>query len=404
MLQKENNSTEIQNKVSSLENMDSLHRVQLEDKEIYLLGTAHVSEKSVEEVRLAAWEIEPDTVCVELCATRYQTLMHPDAWKNTDIYQVIRENKALFLLAQLVLSSIYRKIGSKLGVKPGAEMVEGIEQAEKSGAALVLADRDVNVTLKRVWSSLSFWGKLKLLMQLLAGLAFPGDIKQEDIERLKNKDQLQMVMEEFSKSFPQIKKTLIDERDQYLAHKIAESPGRKILAVIGAGHIPGIIENLDKKIDPEPLLTIPPKPVWPSIIKWGVPLIIIGLLVLGFVTQGAEHSVQSIYIWILVNGFFSALAVSLALAHPLTIATTFVAAPLTSLNPTMAVGWIAGLVQAWIKKPLVADLENLPQALTSIKAFWLNPVCRILLVVVLANQGSVLGTFVAGTWIFTRVI
>lgn len=385
-------------------NLEKLHHIREENRDIYLLGTAHVSEQSVQDVREAVKSLQPDTICVELCPSRYQTLVHPDVWKKTDIYQVIKENKALFLLAQLALSTFYRKIGEKLGIKPGAEMLEGINQAHNTGAELVLADRDVNITLKRVWRSLSMWGKFKLLMQLLAGLVFTGDIKKEDIERLKDKDQLQVVMDEFSRSFPQIQKTLIHERDQYLAHNIANSSGKKILAIVGAGHVPGITRHLGQQIDLKALCAVPRDPVWPTLIKWGVPLLIIGLLVLGFVTQGAQHSVQSIYIWVLVNGLFSALAVSLALAHPLTIATTFVVAPLTSLNPTMAVGWIAGLVQAWVKKPRVADLENLPKALTSIKAFWLNPVCRILLVVVLANQGSVLGTFVAGTWIFTRVI
>ncbi|WP_291320944.1 TraB/GumN family protein [Desulfonatronospira sp.] len=384
--------------------LDNLHQVQAGEKTVYLLGTAHVSEKSVEDVKKAVQQVQPDTICVELCASRYQTLMHPDVWKNTDIYQVIKENKALFLLAQLGLSAFYRRIGQKLGVRPGAEMLEGVKQAESTGAELVLADRDVNITLKRVWGSLSMWGKFKLLMQLLAGMALPGDIKKEDIEKLKDKDQLQVVMDEFSRSFPQIQKSLIDERDQYLAHKIANSPGSSILVIVGAGHIPGIKNYLDKDIDTGPLTAKPAKAIWPSLVKWGIPLVIVGLLVLGFVTQGAQHSVQSIYIWILVNGFCSALAVSLALAHPFTIMAAFVAAPITSLNPTMAAGWIAGLVQAWVKKPLVADLENLPKAFTSIKAFWKNPVCRILLVVVLANQGSVLGTFVAGTWIFTRVV
>ncbi len=385
-------------------NLENLQHIKLQDKDVYLLGTAHVSEQSLQDVKDSVQSIAPDTICVELCPSRHQALMQPDVWKNTDIYQIIKENKALFLLAQLGLSTFYRKIGEKLGVRPGAEMLEGVQQAEQTGASLVLADRDVNVTLKRIWGTLSLWGKFKLLMQLLAGMIFPGNVQEEDIERLKDKDQLQVVMDEFSKSFPGIQKVLIDERDQYLAKKIAESPGQTVLAVVGAGHVPGISKYLDQEIDTDPLCAIPRRSVWPTVLKWGLPLLIVGLLLLGFITQGAQHSVESIFIWILVNGISASLLVSLALAHPLTILTTFVAAPITSLNPTMAAGWIAGLVQAWVKKPLVGDLENLPRALTSIKAFWMNPVCRILLVVVLANQGSVLGSFIAGTWIFTRVI
>ncbi len=383
---------------------ENLTYIQLKNKDVYLLGTAHVSKQSVDDVKAAVLEIEPDTICVELCHSRYQVLAKEDDWQKMNIYQVVKENKALFLLAQLGLSTFYRKIGKKLGVKPGAEMLEGVRQAEKIGARLVLADRDVNITLKRIWSSLSIWSKFKLLSHLLLSVIFQGDIKKEDIEKLKKKDQLQLVMDEFSKSFPQVQKALVDERDQFLAHKISTGTGQKVLAIVGAAHVPGITGYLDKDIDISPLTRIPPKPVWPTLVKWGIPLVILGLLTYGFLVHGAEHSVQSIYIWILINGIFSAIGVSLALGHPLTILSAFAAAPITSLNPTMAAGWIAGLVQAWVKKPIVADLENLPQALSTFKGFWFNPICRILLVVVLANLGSSLGTFVAGTWIASRVL
>ena len=386
------------------DSMDSLTHLRVGNRDIYLLGTAHVSKQSVEDVRLVSESVRPDTVCVELCASRYEVLMKQDAWQKMDIYQVVKDNKALFLLAQLGLSTFYRKIGQKLGVRPGAEMLEGIKQAENLGAKMVLADRDVNITLKRVWSSLSIWSKFKLLAHLMMSMMFQGSIEKEDIEKLKQKDQLQMVMDEFAEAFPQVKKTLVDERDQYLAGKISKCPGKKVLAVVGAAHVPGITRYLDKDIDTDVLTTMPPKPVWPIVVKWGIPILIFSLLAYGFLVHGAAHSVQSIYIWVFINGLFSALGVSLALAHPVTILSAFAAAPITSLNPTMAAGWIAGLVQAWIKKPIVADLENLPQALTTLKGFWLNPICRILLVVVLANLGSSLGTFVAGTWIATRVL
>ncbi len=383
---------------------DNLTHIALNDKDVYLLGTAHVSRKSVEDVKTAVLETEPDTICVELCPSRYEVLVKQEAWQKMDVYQVVKENKALFLLAQLGLSTFYRKIGEKLGVRPGAEMLEGVNQAEKIGARLILADRDVNITLKRIWASLSLWAKLKFLSHLGLSIMFQGNIEKEDIEKLKSKDQLQVVMDEFSKSFPQVQKTLVDERDQYMAHKISTANGRRILAIVGAAHVPGITGYLEKNIDHRSLTGTPPSPVWPSVVKWGIPLVILSLLVYGFLVHGVEHSVQSVYIWILVNGIFSALGVALALAHPLTILTAFVAAPITSLNPTMAAGWIAGLVQAWVKKPVVADLENFSQALTTFKGFWLNPICRILLVVVLANLGSSLGTFVAGTWIVTRVL
>ncbi|MFW6142979.1 MAG: TraB/GumN family protein, partial [Desulfovermiculus sp.] len=208
--------------------------------------------------------------------------------------------------------------------------------------------------------------------------------------------------DQMARSYPQVKQRLIDERDLYLAHSVQNAPGRVVVAVVGAGHVPGMVNALPTRIDTASLLELPPASMWPRILKWAIPIIILGLLLYGLI-QGPEYSVQSISIWVLVNGVFSALAVSLALAHPITIASTFVAAPLTSLNPTIAAGWVAGLVQAWVKKPTVADLEDLPRALGSVRSFWLNPVCRILLVVVLANLGSSLGTFVAGSWIASRL-
>lgn len=381
---------------------ENAHTLVLDDKEVTLLGTAHVSHQSVAEVREVIQQVQPDSVCIELCPSRHKALMDRDSWKKMDIFKVIKENKALFLLMQLIMTSFYRKIGEKLGIQPGAEMIEGVRQAELINARLVLADRDVNVTLKRVWGYLSFWHKLKMLFQLLGSLFVQDAVDENTIEDLKDKDQLEVVMESVARSFPQVKTRLIDERDIFLAQKIREAPGRKVVAVVGAGHVPGIKGNITRDHDLAPLMTLPPRSVWPRVFKWLIPLIIIGLIVYGFFHGGAQHSFQSISIWILVNGIFSAIGVSLALAHPLTIASTFVAAPLTSLNPTIAAGWVAGLIQAWVKKPTVADLEDLPKALLSLKTFWLNPVCRILLVVVLANLGSSLGTFVAGSWIASR--
>jgi pheromone shutdown-related protein TraB len=381
---------------------DNVQRVRLDGRNVYILGTAHISQQSVEDVRSAVQTLRPETVCVELCPSRYQSIVQRDAWRQMNIFRVIKENKALFLLLQLVLTVFYRKLGEKLGVEPGAEMKEGVRQAEETGARLVLADRDVNVTLKRVWGHLSFWHKCKLFFQLALGLFAREQVDEELIEELKNKDQLEVIMEGVARSYPEIKHRLIDERDVYIAHSIRNAPGETVLAVVGAGHVQGIVDNLDREADIGPLLEMPPPAVWPVLFKWGIPAIIAALLVLGFITGGTQHSVESVSIWILVNGIFSALAVSIALAHPLTVLSAFVAAPVTSLNPTIAAGWVAGLVQTWIKKPTVADMENLPRALTSLRVFWVNPLCRILLVVVLANLGSSLGTFVAGGWIAAR--
>ncbi|MFP4429370.1 MAG: TraB/GumN family protein [Desulfovermiculus sp.] len=380
----------------------SVTTVDVHGKTVHIVGTAHVSQASVDDVRRTISMTQPDTVCVELCPSRFQAMTQPDDWKKMDIYRVVKEKKSLFLLIQLILSAFYRSIAKQLGVQPGAEMLAAVNVAKEQGAGLILADRDVNITLKRVWGYLSWWHKLKMLFHLLTSLILPHNVDEASIEDLKDKDQLEVVMDQMARSYPQVKKRLIDERDLYLAHSVQNAPGRVVVAVVGAGHVPGMVNALPTRIDTASLLELPPASMWPRILKWAIPIIILGLLLYGLI-QGPEHSVQSISIWVLVNGVFSALAVSLALAHPITIASTFVAAPLTSLNPTIAAGWVAGLVQAWVKKPTVADLEGLPGALGSVRSFWLNPVCRILLVVVLANLGSSLGTFVAGSWIASRL-
>jgi pheromone shutdown-related protein TraB len=383
---------------------ESINCVKVGDKEVYIVGTAHISQKSVEDVRQTVESIRPDSICVELCQSRYNALTQKDSWEKMDVFKVIREKKAVFLLAQLIMTSFYRRLGEKLGIQPGAEMLEAVKLANNTGASLILADRSIEVTLKRVWRYLGFWNKLKLFMSILLGLFETEEVDEELIEKIKKQDQLESMMMEFAGKFPEIKKRLLDERDIYLSQKIAQAPGRVIVAVVGAGHVQGIKENVNKDHSLDPLNEIPPKSKSGTILKWLIPLLIILLLIGGFFKGDTGHSLQSIYIWFLVNGTLSALGAAIALGHPLTIASSFLAAPLTSLNPFMAAGWVAGLVQAWIRKPIVSDFEELPEAIKTAKGFWSNPVTKILLVVALANLGSVLGTFISGSWIAARTL
>ena len=381
----------------------SVRHLTVDGKDVYLVGTAHVSKKSVEDVRDAVEAVNPDSICVELCPARHKAIVQRESWKQMDIFKVVKEKKSLFLLAQLIMTAFYKKIGEQVGVEPGAEMIEGINQAEKSGAALVLADRDIEITLKRVWGYLGFWNKLKMMGQLLRALLAREEIDGQLIEDMKNQDQLETIMESFTESLPEVKERLIDERDIYLARKIREAPGTTIVAVVGAGHVKGIEQNIERDTPLEPLMEIPPKSIIPSILKWAIPLLIVALVVVGFFKGGTEHSVNSVFIWILVNGILSSVGAAIALAHPFTIIASFIAAPITSLNPTIAAGMVSGLVQAQVKKPTVADLEDLPNDISTVKGFWMNPMCRVLLVVVLVNLGSSLGTFISGTWIATRI-
>ncbi len=377
--------------------------VKVEDKDVYLVGTAHISKESVEDVRTTVEQVHPDAICVELCKARHQAMTQADNWRKMDIFKVIRQRKAAFLLAQLIMSSFYRRLGEKLGVQPGAEMLEGIHLAEQTGATLVLADRDIDITLKRVWGYLGFWSKLMLATELMTSILLTEKINADMIEQLKKQDQLEAIMAEFARHFPEIKRRLIDERDTYLAQKIRAAPGKSIVAVIGAGHVEGIQSQIHREQSLEELMTLPPKSIWPKLFGWGIPLLIVGLIAWSF-TKGTTRGVENIYIWILVTGGFAAIGAALAFAHPLTVLSAFFAAPITTLHPLIGVGWIAGIVQAFFKRPKVSDLEDLPDAIGSIKGFWTNPVTRILLIVVLSSIGAVIGVAVAAPWIAARSV
>ena len=388
----------------SIQLPERVTHVRVGDKDVYLVGTAHISKDSVEDVRTTIEQVRPDTICIELCKARHQAITQADSWRKMDIVKVVRQKKAVFLLAQLIMSSFYRRLGEKLGVQPGAEMIEGIHQAEAIGAQLILADRDIEITLKRVWGYLGFWTKLKLAMQLMTGIFVHEEIDSHMIEELKKQDQLEAVMAEFAGRYPEIKRRLIDERDTFLAEKIRTAPGQTVVAVVGAGHVEGIKSQIHDAHSLDELMELPRKSVWWSTaFTWGVPLLIVALIAYGF-TKGTSHGFENVYIWVLVTGILSGLGAATALAHPLTILTAFIAAPLTTLHPLLAAGWVAGIVQVFIKKPKVSDLEDLPAATATMKGFWTNPVTRVLLVVALANVGAMVGVWVAGAWIAARSV
>lgn len=381
---------------------ESVSHITLDGKNIYLVGTAHVSRESVDDVRKTVEAVKPDTICVELCPARHKAMTQQDTWKKMDIFKIIKEKKTVILLAQLIMMSFYRRLGEQLEVQPGAEMLEGVRLAEQSGANLVLADRDIEITLKRVWGYLGLWNKMKLITHILVSLCMGEEINEELIENMKKADQLESVMATFAKSFPEVKNRLIDERDIYLSQKIRQANGKNIVVVVGAGHVPGIKDNITSSQSLEPLMEIPPKSIVPAVLKWAIPLLIIGILIAGFFRGSTEHFLQSIYIWVFVNGTLSAIGAAAAFGHPVTIFSSFIAAPLTSLNPAIAAGWVAGLVQALAKRPTVADFQDIPNSIKTAKGFWCNPVTRILLVVCLTNLGSGLGTYIALWWIGTR--
>lgn len=378
-----------------INNSNMIHRLEFGDKKILLLGTAHVSRESVELVTAVIEQEKPETVCVELCESRFQSIRQKDSWQNTDIIKVIKEKKSFLLLSNLLLASFQKRIAKKFDINPGEEMVRAIEAGEAAGAKIHLADRSIHVTLSRTWWAMSVWDKARLLFQILLSLGEIEDITEEDIEKMKQEDVLETLLAEVGKTVPALKDILIDERDRYLVHKIRTAPGDKIVAVVGAGHVPGIKKYWNEHIDIEALEKLPPKGKLLTGLKWIIPLFILALIVLGFFRGGANVGTHMIAWWILANGVLAGLGAAIALAHPLTILSSFLAAPLTSLNPMIAAGWVSGLVEAFSRKPKVRDFENLPEDIQTVKGFWKNNITRILLVVVFTNIGSSIGTFVA---------
>ena len=365
------------------------------DKQIILVGTAHVSQKSTDLVAEVIEQEQPETVCVELCQSRYQSIVSKKEWQETDLFKVIKQKKAFLLLSNLFLAYFQKKIGQKVGITPGQEILQAIETAKAIDANVHLVDRDVRVTLLRVWRTMRFWTKLKLFGHLLTSFKDLDDINEQEIEKMKNKDVLEELLTELGETFPEITQVLIDERDRYLAHMIRSAPGDRIVAVVGAGHARGIQKYWNDQIDLEKLTEIPPAGKLASFLKWGIPIFILGIVVLGFFEAGSMAGSHMIKIWIVANAALAGIGAAAALAHPLTIASAVVASPITSLNPMIAAGWVSGLVEAFLGKPRVIDFENLTEDLSSLRGFWKNKITKILLVTVFTNFGSALGTFVA---------
>ena len=368
---------------------------------ILLIGTAHISQDSVDEVKKAIEEFKPDIVAVELCKRRYDAITKKDKWENTPVTNLLKSNQAYLMLAQTFLSSIQRKLGKEYGVEPGSEMIAAMDEAKKHKVDVALVDRDITITLKRAWKKMGIREKFRLSWEFLkAMIGFDEEELEElDLKELMNQDMISALMEEFGEIAPSVTTVLIHERDKYIAKKILdESKKGKILAVVGAGHLKGIKKHLEEKkidVDLKELEFVPKKRF--SILKaigYAIPVIFAALMVYIFFFGGWEKTLQALAWWFLINGTLSAVGTMIARAHPLTWLTAFVAAPITSLNPAIAAGWVAGYVEAKLRTPVVKDFKELSK-LESLRDFWNNKVIRLLMVVALANVGSMIGTFIA---------
>jgi len=378
-------------------------RLRLGDREIILIGTAHVSRASAELVKRVIEDEKPDTVCVELDEQRYESIRQANKWKDTDIFKIIREKKTTLMLINLAVASFQKRVAKQFGVEPGMEMLQGIRSAEETGARLVLADRNIQITFARIWASVGFWGKIKLMTQILWSILSSEEITEDELEKMKTRDMLDAMLEEFTEQAPRLKTPLIDERDQYLAQKIREAPGSKVVAVVGAAHVPGITREIQREHDLGALTALPPKSNWPKIVGWALPVAIVALIAVTFFLNPSV-GVQQTISWLLWTGLLSGLGAAAALAHPLAVLTAVVAAPLTTLHPLLAAGWFAGFTQAYFHRPSVRDFESLSEDVLSVKGFWRNRVTRILLVVTLCNIGASFGTFIAGADIVRRFL
>lgn len=381
----------------------NIKRLALNGREFILIGTAHISQESINEVKQYIEEEKPDCVAIELDDGRYDSLKNPESWKNLDIIKVLKEKRGWVLLANLVLTSFQRRMGSDVGVKPGEEMKAAADKCEELGIKTAMVDRPIQTTLRRAWAKNSFWGKCKLLGVLMSALFEDEDISSEDIEKLKNNDanEMDQMMGELANYLPGVKTVLIDERDQYLASSIWQTEGNKVIAVLGAGHLPGVEKHLNafaastEKPDTEEISKVPPPSIFGKLIGWAIPVAIVALIVASAFKGGASAAFDQLLYWWLINGSLSALGAIIALAHPITVLVCFMAAWLTSLCPLIGIGIVAGIVQAWVYKPKVEDLQNMNTDVSSFKGWYKNRLLRVLLVFLLSSIGSSIGTFAA---------
>ena len=381
----------------------AVEKLKIQGKQIVLVGTAHISRKSIELVKTSILKEKPDCVGVELDRQRFEQLKQDQKWLDMDLGRVVKEGKTYLFLINILLANMQRKLGEELGLKPGTEMVEAIKLASEKKIAIALLDRDVRITLKRALNVMGLREKAKLLLEIAFSLfQKPEPLTEEMVEKLKEKDTLNALMQELGKKLPSVKQVLVDERDAFIASRIMQMPGKKVLAVLGAGHLEGVKQLLGKEIDERKLLVLKEKKSRIRYLKYIVPAAFIVLLAYGFYTKGFYAALNLFMLWFLINGVLSALGAALAKAHPFTILVAFLAAPFTSLHPAFAAGWFAAAAEIKVRSPKVRDFHSI-QNLESYKDFANNQVTKILLIAAYSNIGSTIGTVIALPYILAML-
>lgn len=375
------------------------------DTRYTLLGTAHVSAESADDVRKLIATGEFDAVAIELCDARHHSMANPDAMGEQDLFQVFKQGKAGMVAASLALGAFQQRIAEQSGIQPGAEMRAAVDEAKRLDLPLVLIDRDVGITLKRIYRNVPWWQRFSLFSGLLGSVLSRQDVAQEDIEKLKEGDILEATFSEFAAESEALYTPLIRERDRYMALRLAEDtpPGRyqHVLVILGAGHLKGTGEHLEAPLPDSPTAELasleaspPPSKLW-KMLPWAITALVLIGFAIGF-SRNTELGWQLVLEWFLINGVLSAAATIAALAHPVTVIATFFAAPLTSLNPTIGAGFVAAGVELFMRKPKVRDFSTLRHDVAHLKGWWKNRVSRTLLVFMLATLGSAAGTWIAG--------
>ncbi len=392
-----------------------------------LLGTAHVSKTSADTVEHMIANGGFDAVAIELDAGRYAALSDADRWSKMDLFRVLREGKAGMLAVNLALSAFQQRLADQFGIEPGAEMRRAIAATKQRGLPLLLVDRDIGVTLRRVYANVPWWQRLNLLAGLLASSFSREKIGEEEIERLKEGDILEATFDEFAQRSERIYVPLIQERDAYMAAKLlarthaeaaTSAPAdagipREVLVVIGAGHLKGVRERLERaaadpdererlRAVPAELERTPPPSRWVRLLPWAIVALIVTGFVIGF-ARSPDVGVRLLTDWTVINAVLAGLGAAIALAHPVTVIVTAIAAPFTSLNPLIGAGFVAAGMELWLRKPTVGDFEALRRDVVTVRGWWRNRAARVLLVFLLATFGSAAGTYIAGFRIFGRL-
>lgn len=379
---------------------DHATRVELDGREITIIGTAHVSQQSVEEVRTAIMELAPDTVCVELDQGRYDALLDADRFRNLNLKQILLNRRVWFTLASLMLAAYQKKIGDKLGVRPGAELLAAIESSKAVGARVVLADRNIQTTLRRTWANISGASRAQLVLSLVAAPLATTDVSADQVESLKGHDTISEMLNELSQQVPGLKEPLIDERDQYLADSVSTAGGRRVIAVVGAGHVQGILSNLGKPLDRARLEEVPPRSLYKRVARYCLPTLVAALFFVatrhGTTSAIAGHMLR---VWVLCTGIGCAASAAIGRAHPLTILVAAITAPWAVLVPQLGAGMLPALTENALVRPSSDHRAAILQDVGSLRSALRNPAARVLLLFAMASLGALLGAMIGAVWL-----